>query len=197
MGAHTGHASLVNRAAFENDVVVVSDFVNPTQFNDKNDLLKYPFYGRRIVLYWRNVEQRWFLLLLWKVLSWTRYPPVQLCAAGYGDGRKIPSGHFKQGFIRLSANYFLMVEPHRTTLARRTSSSWPLSVKWYKYLSIFRLSDARCAWKTAWRWAAATRSLTAEQRKKLCRFPRHCLQCRFQQVTCFAWNQAVCKTVSV
>ena len=43
MGAlHAGHASLVERSVRENDVTVVSVFVNPTQSNDKNDLAKYP-----------------------------------------------------------------------------------------------------------------------------------------------------------
>lgn len=43
MGAlHAGHASLVKRSVSENDATVVSVFVNPTQFNDKNDLEKYP-----------------------------------------------------------------------------------------------------------------------------------------------------------
>lgn len=43
MGAlHDGHASLVKRSVAENDVTVVSVFVNPTQFNDKNDLKNYP-----------------------------------------------------------------------------------------------------------------------------------------------------------
>ena len=43
MGAlHAGHASLVKRSVNENDVTVVSVFVNPTQFNDKKDLEKYP-----------------------------------------------------------------------------------------------------------------------------------------------------------
>ena len=43
MGAlHAGHRSLVERARRENGTVVVSVFVNPTQFNDKNDLKHYP-----------------------------------------------------------------------------------------------------------------------------------------------------------
>lgn len=43
MGAlHAGHASLVKRSVKDNDATVVSVFLNPTQFNDKDDLKRYP-----------------------------------------------------------------------------------------------------------------------------------------------------------
>ncbi len=49
---HQGHISLCERARFENDVVVVSIFVNPTQFNQASDFEKYP----------RSIEQDRMLL---------------------------------------------------------------------------------------------------------------------------------------
>lgn len=39
---HEGHKSLIDRAVKENDRVVVSDFVNPTQFGPTEDLASYP-----------------------------------------------------------------------------------------------------------------------------------------------------------
>ena len=43
MGAlHDGHKALVERSVAENDVCIVSIFVNPTQFNNLSDLEKYP-----------------------------------------------------------------------------------------------------------------------------------------------------------
>lgn len=41
-GLHDGHLSLIKKCVAENEISVVSVFLNPTQFNDKNDLITYP-----------------------------------------------------------------------------------------------------------------------------------------------------------
>ena len=92
MGAlHEGHASLVRRCVAENDVTVVSVFLNPTQFNDKKDLEKYP----------RTLDADCALLesvgadFVFAPSVEEMYPEIQLSAGGYGDGRGFPSRTFQ------------------------------------------------------------------------------------------------------
>jgi len=114
MGAlHAGHASLVNCAVAENDVVVVSDFVNPTQFNDQNDLLKYP----------RTLEADCALLekcgatLVFAPSVEEVYPEPDTRQFSYApldtvmEGKYRP-GHFN-GVCQIVSKLFLMVEPDR------------------------------------------------------------------------------------
>ena len=114
MGAlHAGHASLVKRAVAENDVVVVSDFVNPTQFNDQNDLLKYP----------RTLEADCALLescgatLVFAPSVEEMYPEPDTRQFSYApldtvmEGKYRP-GHFN-GVCQVVSKLFLIVAPDR------------------------------------------------------------------------------------
>ena len=114
MGAlHDGHASLVRRAVAENDVVVVSDFVNPTQFNDQNDLIKYP----------RTLEADCALLekegahIVFAPSVEEVYPEPDTRQFSYApldtvmEGKYRP-GHFN-GVCQIVSKLFMMVEPHR------------------------------------------------------------------------------------
>ena len=93
MGAlHAGHASLVKRSVNENEVTVVSVFVNPTQFNDKNDLVKYP---RTLDADCKLLEAcgaTYAFAPSVEDVSGTGYPPIQLCSFGYCNGGGFPSG---------------------------------------------------------------------------------------------------------
>ena len=114
MGAlHAGHASLVKRAVAENDVVVVSDFVNPTQFNDPNDLLKYPrtLDADRLlleacgatILFAPSVEE----IYPEPDTRHFSYPPLDTVMEG-----KYRPGHFN-GVCQIVSKLFLIVEPDR------------------------------------------------------------------------------------
>ena len=114
MGAlHAGHASLVKRAVAENDVVVVSDFVNPTQFNDKNDLLKYP---RTLEADCKLLEAEGVAFVFAPSVE-EIYPepdtrqfdnaPLDVVMEG-----KYRPGHFN-GVCQIVSKLFLIVEPNR------------------------------------------------------------------------------------
>lgn len=117
MGAlHAGHLSLIERARRENDTVVVSVFVNPTQFNNPTDLATYP-----------RDEESDFRLLATADVSAVFAPSVEEMypggperysnnfslgtAAVVMEGKYRP-GHF-QGVAQVVARLFALVRPDR------------------------------------------------------------------------------------
>lgn len=116
MGAlHEGHLSLVGKAVAENDCVIVSVFVNPTQFNNPEDLATYP----------RNEEQD-FRLLASEDVSAVFAPAVEeIYPEGESDGHlfelgtaaevmegKYRPGHF-QGVAQIVSRLFRLCRPDR------------------------------------------------------------------------------------
>ncbi len=118
MGAlHDGHLSLVGKAVKENDVAVVSLFVNPTQFNNPDDLASYP-----------RVEEQDFRLLSEAGAAAVFAPSVEEVypdgaqaaaehvfdlgeAAEVMEGKHRP-GHF-QGVAQIVSRLFRLVRPDR------------------------------------------------------------------------------------
>lgn len=97
MGAlHEGHLQLVKRAASENDIVVVSIFVNPIQFNNKEDLEKYP----------RNLEQDLNLLestgssVVFAPSAEEMYPEPDTTEFDFGTLDKVMEGKFRPGHFK-------------------------------------------------------------------------------------------------
>lgn len=114
MGAlHEGHASLVRRSVKENDVTVVSIFVNPTQFNDKQDLAKYP----------RTLEADCALLegigatIAFAPSVEEVYPEPDTRTFSYPPTDTVMEGGFRPGHFngvcQVVSKLFMMVEPDR------------------------------------------------------------------------------------
>lgn len=114
MGAlHEGHASLVRRSVSENDTTVVSVFLNPTQFNDKTDLEKYP----------RTLEADCALLeacgatLVFAPSVEEIYPEPDTRVFSYPPTDSVMEGAFRPGHFngvcQIVSKLFMMVEPDR------------------------------------------------------------------------------------
>ena len=97
MGAlHRGHASLVERCRRENQIVVASIFVNPSQFNDPADLDRYP----------RTLESDLLLLESLGTDDVLAPPTAELYPHGYSlriesnDGNQCMEGAYRRGFLQ-------------------------------------------------------------------------------------------------
>ncbi|HEY5511462.1 MAG TPA: pantoate--beta-alanine ligase [Prolixibacteraceae bacterium] len=120
MGAlHRGHLSLVDRAAEENDRVVVSIFVNPTQFNDPNDLKNYP----------RNLDKDLMLLstrscdYIFSPNVEEMYPEPDTRKFDFGSLETVMEGKFRPGHFngvaQVMSKLFAVVEPHKAYFGRK------------------------------------------------------------------------------
>ncbi|RIJ49856.1 pantoate--beta-alanine ligase [Maribellus luteus] len=112
MGAlHQGHLSLVKQAVAENKAVVVSIFVNPTQFNDPKDLERYP----------RTLEADLALLeptgcsIVFAPAVHEIYPEKDTRKFNFGDLEKVMEGKFRPGHFngvaQVVSRLFEMVRP--------------------------------------------------------------------------------------
>ena len=114
MGAlHEGHLVLIRRAVAENDFVVVSIFVNPIQFNNPDDLAKYP----------RTLETDLKMLestgchLVFAPSAEEMYPEPDRSEFDFGKLDKVMEGKFRPGHFNGVAivvkKLFEIVSPHK------------------------------------------------------------------------------------
>src|SRR5690554_731586 len=114
MGAlHEGHLSLVKEAADHSDVVVMSIFVNPNQFNNASDLERYP----------RDLQKDAALLegtaceLLFVPSVKEVYPEPDQRVFDFGDLDKVMEGKFRPGHFngvaQVVSRLFDLVAPHK------------------------------------------------------------------------------------
>ncbi len=120
MGAlHSGHTSLVRRAILENDLVLVSIFVNPTQFNDSSDLDSYP----------RTLEADLTLLqglkvdLVFVPSSEEMYPEKDQRSFNLGRLDKVMEGKHREGHFngvsQIVSKLFLLTNPTRAYFGQK------------------------------------------------------------------------------
>lgn len=114
MGAlHKGHITLVERCVAENDICVVSIFVNPTQFNNQEDLRLYP----------RTPEEDYELLkstgadVVFAPSVEEIYPGPDIRIFDFGLLDKVMEGAFRPGHFngvaQVVSKLFAFVEPHK------------------------------------------------------------------------------------
>ena len=114
MGAlHEGHASLVRRSVDENDVTVVSVFVNPTQFNDANDLANYP---RTLDADCKLLEKVGADIVFAPAVK-EMYPEEDTRVFSFAPLDTVMEGAFRHGHFngvaQIVSKLFYAVEPHR------------------------------------------------------------------------------------
>jgi pantoate--beta-alanine ligase len=115
MGAlHLGHLSLIEKSRQENDVVVCSIFVNPTQFNSQNDFSNYPRTEESDLEMLKSAGCDIVYLPTFEDI-YDNEQPFEIDLGGLDQVMEGPyrPGHFK-GVVRVVKRFFEIVEPHKS-----------------------------------------------------------------------------------
>jgi pantoate--beta-alanine ligase len=120
MGAlHPGHLSLAECCKSENDITVVSVFVNPTQFNNNEDLDKYPRSPAKDL----DMLAKAGCDLVFMPEIKTIYPQPDLRQFDFGELSRIMEGHFRPGHFngvaQVVSRLFDIVKPDRAYFGKK------------------------------------------------------------------------------
>ncbi len=120
MGAlHQGHLALIERAIQENDQVVCSIYVNPTQFNNTDDLQNYP---RQVVQDLAQLE-KYNKVKVFLPNDQIMYPKPASLRFDFGYLEQVMEGHFRPGHFNgvalVVAKLFHLVKPHRAYFGQK------------------------------------------------------------------------------
>lgn len=137
MGAlHAGHISLVEEAGKKCNYVVVSIFVNPTQFNDPNDLKKYP----------RNLEKDIEILkgtackMIFVPEVETMYPEPDTRKFSFGRIEEVMEGKFRPGHFngvgQIVSKLFNIIEPDKAFFGLKDFQQFVIIKKLVKQLTL-------------------------------------------------------------
>lgn len=130
MGAlHRGHLSLVKQCLADNDICVVSIFVNPTQFNNKEDLIKYP---RDLERDCELLEQTDDSIIVFAPTVEEVYPEPDTRQFDFGQLDKVMEGKFRPGHFngvaQVVSRFFDIIKPDKAYFGEKD----------YQQLSIIR-----------------------------------------------------------
>lgn len=120
MGAlHEGHIALIKKSVVENELTVCSIFVNPTQFNNPEDLKKYP----------RTLDQDCKMLqeagcnVVFAPTAEEMYPNLPQIKLNFGHLEEIMEGKFRPGHFNgvgiVVAKLFHIVKPNKTYFGQK------------------------------------------------------------------------------
>ncbi len=137
MGAlHKGHISLIQKSSSENDITVVSIFVNPTQFNDKNDLKNYPRFIDKDIELLKNKGCDFVFTPSVKEI----YPEQDDRIFDFGDLDKVMEGKHRQGHFngvaQVVSKLFDIVKPNIAYFGKKDFQQYVIIKKMVNMLNM-------------------------------------------------------------